>query len=494
MYRCFALLVFFLAPSVCADWTVQEEHWYSVTIDGVKSGWAHEVVEVEGETGDLKTEKMQTMTLSRGGMELTIAVTTSFIESAEGKPISVSSTQEAMGSSQTTSWKFVDGTIEMTTAAGGQPIVKKVPLPKEPWLTPQAVKRLFMKKMNESVSAITYQTMSPELGPAVITVVMTKKGETTQDVLGKEVSVTVWETVNDKMPVIGTEWYSHDGTNVGSSINAGFGAIENRLMPKHDALSPVNEVPELMVSLLVEPNLPIDIEETKLTMLVKSKDGSSIELPSVGMQHVSGNNDGTATVVVDLENPIEATEQELQDPHYLEASALCDGTDEAVVAIAQDVLSAMPDGSSDMDKALALRAKVFYFIEEKDMSTAFASASQTARSKRGDCSEHAVLLCGLLRASGIPSRGVMGMVYLPERYVPEIGGPNGAFGWHMWSQALIDGKWIDLDATLPVPFTVGHITTLTSSLADEDFATEMGGILPTIGNLKVDVLAEDEVE
>ena len=123
------------------------------------------------------------------------------------------------------------------------------------------------------------------------------------------------------------------------------------------------------------------------------------------------------------------------------------------------------------------------------MSTAFASASQTARSKRGDCTEHGVLLCGLLRASGIPSRGVMGMVY-----VPEIGGPNGVFGWHMWSQALIDGKWIDLDATLPVPFTVGHITTLTSSLADEDFATEMGGILPTIGNLKVDVLAEDEVE
>ena len=120
------------------------------------------------------------------------------------------------------------------------------------------------------------------------------------------------------------------------------------------------------------------------------------------------------------------------------------------------------------------------------MSTAFASASQTARDKKGDCSEHGVLLCGVLRASGIPSRGVMGMVY-----VPLYGAPNGVFGWHMWSQALVDGKWIDLDATLKTPYNVGHITTLTTSLSDEDFTTEMSGIIATIGNLEVEVVEEE---
>jgi transglutaminase-like putative cysteine protease len=125
-------------------------------------------------------------------------------------------------------------------------------------------------------------------------------------------------------------------------------------------------------------------------------------------------------------------------------------------------------------------------IEEKNMSTAFASASQTARSKEGDCSEHAVLLCGVLRAANIPSRGVMGMVY-----VPNVVGPNGVFGWHMWSQALIDGKWIDLDATLDTPYSVGHIATLTSSLTDEDFGAEMGGIIAIIGNLEVEIIDEE---
>jgi len=239
---------------------------------------------------------------------------------------------------------------------------------------------------------------------------MTKKGESTQNVLGNEEIVSAWETVNDKMPIVGTEFYTSTGLSVGSSMNAGFGAIENMLMSKHDALSPVNEVPELMESLFVEPNKPIKSDARQLTMSVSTKDGSKVALPSVGSQTATSKEDGSVVLVVDLDTSIAATKQEIADENYLTASALCDGTDEAVIAIAKDALSKLPQDASDMDKALVLRTKVFEYIDEKDMSTAFASASQTARDKKGDCSEHGVLLCGLLRASGIPSRGVMGMV------------------------------------------------------------------------------------
>jgi len=482
----FLVLSISIATFASADWTTQQEHWYGVTIDGAKSGWTHETVEVESESGNLKSSNIQNMTLSRGGMEISISVTSTFIETADGKPLSVDTMQEAMGQSQTTSWVFSDTELKMTTAAGGEPIIKTIPLPEANWLTPQAVKRMFTEKMKEGVNTITYQTMAPELGPTVITFVMTKLKESTRDVLGKEMMVTSWETMNDKMPIVGTEYYVLNGTNVGSSVNAGFGAIENKILSKHEALSPINEVPELMVSLFVEPNKPIDNDATQLTMKITSKDGSKVELPSAGSQSATSNEDGSMTLVINLDAPLAATKEELTDEKYLIASSLCDGTDEAVIAIAHSALSGLPTDASDMNKALALRAKVFDFIEEKDMSTAFASASQTARIKKGDCSEHGVLLCGVLRASGIPSRGVMGMVY-----VPNYGAPNGVFGWHMWSQAIIDGKWIDLDATLLTPYSVGHITTLTTSLSDEDFASEMGSIIATIGNLQIEVVEED---
>ena len=229
-----ALLILVITSVTFADWTTTEDNWYSVTIDGMKSGWAHEIVEVDSETKNIKSTKVQNMTLSRGGMEITIVVSSSFTETAEGKPISVESFQEAMGMVQETKWKFIGDSIETTTAAGGAPIVKTIANPTAPWLTPQAVKRMFTKKMNANLNDITYQTMTPELGPGVITVVMTKKSESKQDVLGEEKVVISWETVNDKLPVVGTEFYTTEGQSIGSKMNAGFGAIENKIMTKQE--------------------------------------------------------------------------------------------------------------------------------------------------------------------------------------------------------------------------------------------------------------------
>jgi hypothetical protein len=480
-------LLLALVSTVCfADWSSLEDTWYSVTIDGKKSGWAHELVELDSETKNVRTSKEQNMTLSRGGMEISIAVSTSFLETAGGKPISIKSLQEAMGMVQETKWVFGETTLEMTKVAGGEPIVKTVPLPKEAWLTPQSVKKMFDEKMSSGSTVITFQTMTAELGPSVLTVVMTKTGETKQTVLGKERMVTAWETVNDKMPVTGTEFYTTNGLHVGSSVDAGFGAIENKIMTKYEALSPVNEVPELMVSLFVEPNVPIAKGANRLTMKVTTKDGTKVDLPSVGMQRATSNEDGSATLVIDLDAPIAATKFDTVNESYLAPSAICDGSDEAVRAIAHEALILLPEGATQKEQALALRTKVHTFIDAKNMSTAFASASQVARTKEGDCSEHAVLLCGVLRAANIPSRGVMGMVY-----VSNIGGPNGVFGWHMWSQALLDGAWVDLDATLTTPFSVGHIATTTTSLSDEEFGAEMAGIISSIGNLEVEIISTE---
>ena len=82
-----------------------------------------------------------------------------------------------------------------------------------------------------------------------------------------------------------------------------------------------------------------------------------------------------------------------------------------------------------------------------------------------------MLLAALLKARMIPARVCHGLVYV------ELGGlaisgqaaeggeggaeGDGQFGWHMWSQALINGHWHDHDATLHVPYTVGPRAPLT---------------------------------
>ena len=477
-----ALTLCFVTSFATAEWKIVSEHWYGVTIDGVKSGHVHQIYEQKD--FELRSTNVQEMTLSRAGIELQIKVNTIFTETVDGKPVSVVTTQEAMGQVSKTTWLFKGGKIMMISEAGGEPVQKIVDAPEKIWLTPNAVNRFFVEQMREDKPIISYVTMSPELGLNPVTVVLTKLGAETIEVMGHNTEVVKYESTNNVLPVASNEWYTREGLNVGSEMNAGFGAIRNTLMSKHDALASVNEVPELMISMFVEPNMriPEDEDLDRLVMKVKSKDGSKVELPNSGHQFVTTNDDGTATVIVDLNKAVPATSGELDSPSFMAATAICDASDEAVIAIARETLAALPENASDLDKAKALRAKVFDFIDNKGLSTAFASASQTARDKKGDCSEHGVLLCGVLRAAGIPSRGVMGLVYVP------LLKENGVFGWHMWSQALIDGHWIDLDATLETVHSVGHVTTLTTPLSDENLSADMAGLMGTLGNLEVEIL------
>ena len=65
---------------------------------------------------------------------------------------------------------------------------------------------------------------------------------------------------------------------------------------------------------------------------------------------------------------------------------------------------------------------------------------------------------------------------------------RGQFGWHMWSQAMVNGRWIDLDATLHVSFSVGHVLVGTSSMSDKEAHNNHMQMAALIGNLEIDLL------
>jgi hypothetical protein len=128
---------------------------------------------------------------------------------------------------------------------------------------------------------------------------------------------------------------------------------------------------------------------------------------------------------------------------------------------------------------------VFRHISRKNLASGFATASEAAKSKAGDCTEHAVLLCALLRTQGIPARVGSGLLY-----VPEAGGIRNAYGWHMWTQAIIDGKWIDLDAVLPPDgprFDASHLLTGWSAADGASLDTDLARIVDLMGDTEIDV-------
>ncbi|MBC8347265.1 MAG: transglutaminase domain-containing protein [Verrucomicrobia bacterium] len=170
------------------------------------------------------------------------------------------------------------------------------------------------------------------------------------------------------------------------------------------------------------------------------------------------------------------------DPEYRLPNVMIDANDPGIRALAR---AASRGAKNPVQMASNLRSFVTHYITTKNLDVGFATASEVARTREGDCSEHAVLLAALGRCSGLPSRVAAGLVYLP-RYE----GRKHIMGFHMWTQFHIRGKWVDFDAAMgESECAPTRIALATSSLKDESLSGIAFSIAEPIGNLKVKILA-----
>jgi len=89
----------------------------------------------------------------------------------------------------------------------------------------------------------------------------------------------------------------------------------------------------------------------------------------------------------------------------------------------------------------------------------------------------------MLRAKGIPSRIVVGLVYADRLF---------AFGGHMWTEVNLNDQWIPLDATLGNGgIGAAHIKLADSALSDDGPAALSGfaPLMNVIGKLKLEVIS-----
>ena len=93
-----------------------------------------------------------------------------------------------------------------------------------------------------------------------------------------------------------------------------------------------------------------------------------------------------------------------------------------------------------LERAERLALAVRSHITTKDLAVNDGSALETWRSRRGDCTEHATLLCAAMRIAGLPARVDVGLVFHAE---------YGGWVGHAWNSVWIDDRWHHLDSALP---------------------------------------------
>jgi len=114
-----------------------------------------------------------------------------------------------------------------------------------------------------------------------------------------------------------------------------------------------------------------------------------------------------------------------------------------------------------------------------DLGIVFAPSSEVFKNRRGTCVGYATLLATLTRALGIPSRVVMGYVYV-----------QGMFGGHAWTEVLVGKEWFPIDAAIVAqgPADAARIGFISSSLRGGVGSLQAGPGQQMFGQVGIQIL------
>lgn len=467
--------------------TEPREFWYTLSIDGVRSGYSRHAVIVAEDR--ITTESRTMLSIKRGPVDMKITIDSAFVESLDGEPIWASSEQRIGAMPTKTIVEFKGDDLEITRVHGDKTATETVKAPADPWLPPAAAERYTRRRMNANASEIVVRSLDPAAGLVPFTLTLFDFKDDTELVAGRTIQTRLSRATTSYMPGIETiQEFDLEGVPVRTQTEMAGMRIDSVISDEKTALAEVKGGAEVMARSLIKPDRPIKkpraLEKSSLLLSIGS--GTMPELPTGASQSVESIDARTSRLSINTGAPAPAPEADIANPVFIASTLMCKSDDELIREL---TIKATADvGPNKAERAEAIRRFVRAYLNRKSLDVGFASASETARSRAGDCTEHAVLLAAMLRADGIPSRGVTGLVY-----VDEFLGETGIFGYHMWTQALLDingtPTWIDLDAAIDDThaFDATHIACSLVTYADAETTEAFQAIIPLMGSLDIKV-------
>ncbi len=455
------------------------EHWYQVELAGQPAGWVVEREELRG--GEVVTESKTRLELSRGQVATAIEMESRFVESPDGQPLSAWTKQKLGAMPIEASYEFRAGAVVVRRQQNGSAREQSVPPPEGDWLTPRQAQKRILEQLADGAEDFSIRSLELLLGLEPVTTRWMLEARDQEVATDHGVyRTTRWRQTQSYAPAIATVAHVDDEGRMIRSVTSMMGMeMTVTLSERETVMEEPSAAPELLVQSFIRPNR--EIERPRRTRRavyeIRTADGTVPDLPSLGAQTVGS--DGRLTVELGSSPRLESVDAAL----YLRSTTYLPHDDPAI----RDLLARAAGNGEDAGRAETLRSFVAAYLVEKNLDTVLATASEVATTRSGDCTEHAVLLAALLRAAEIPSRVVSGLIYV-ERFA----GHSEIFSFHMWTQALLEDRWIDLDATLPSRFDASHIALAATALDDGGSALrEMTRIVPLMGRTRIEVVDVD---
>ena len=209
---------------------------------------------------------------------------------------------------------------------------------------------------------------------------------------------------------------------------------------------------------------------------------TNLTIPSSDSQRVQKLEDGTVIVKVEPVSmptggtfPYKGTDANITE--MTKPGRFVQSDDANIIALAKQAVGNAKDSA---EAAKRIEEFVAKYVKNISLSVGYASAAEVAVSRRGDCTEFAVLCAAMCRAAGIPAKVTVGVAY-----VDDFEGRTG-FGGHAWTEAYIGDKWVGLDSAFKAgglgKFDAGHIALASGNGEPANFFN----MATTLGNFRIE--------
>lgn len=463
----------------------EEDVWQVIYLNDRRVGYAFLQTRIEEQSGKkvIRNQRDTFMKFKRFGQLLNMGTHLISTEDRNGDLIAYTFELKNPPADSTVSQGVVkNGQLEIETKVANQ--VKKSQLKWEPTFhSPSYLDHCFKESPMKPGEEKSFSMLLPQYNK-VTEVSLTALDFQTVELYGKKTEKCLHVKMKQSLlPNMVTDIYvSEQGEILKSVVDFLGSPIMAFKVSKEVALEEISgkELDLAVQTLIPVTPIPAAHQTGKVVYKVTIEDGDPSQIfPQGDTQKLKKLNEHSAELTASKAAvPTQFPESKVES-EYIIPTQFIQSDDPQIIKYAAD---AVKSEKNPWKKAKLMEHYVYRNMRKKNFTTALASASEVAKKMEGDCTEHAILLAAMLRAQKLPSRVVVGLVYIPSR---------SSFGGHMWTEVYLDGRWIPLDATLGKGgIGGGHIKLSDSSLADNAPAplTIFLPLLQAMGKLSIEVI------